>query len=60
MLNFYRRFLPGIAQVLKPLTSATSGTGNLSWTPAMQLACMTIQTKHTAETMVFVKAFEVL
>jgi hypothetical protein len=38
MLNFYHRFLPGIAKVLKPLTDATSGTGQLSWTPAMQLA----------------------
>ncbi len=38
MLNFYRRSLPGIAKVLKPLTDSTSGTGQLSWTPDMQLA----------------------
>jgi hypothetical protein len=38
MLNFYRRFLPGIARVLKPLTDATSGKGNLLWTSEMQTA----------------------
>ncbi len=32
MLNFCRRFLPGIARVLKPLTDATSGKGKLLWT----------------------------
>jgi hypothetical protein len=37
MLNFYCHFLPGIAKILKPLNDATSGTGTLSWTPAMQL-----------------------
>jgi hypothetical protein len=30
MINFYRRFLPGIAQILKPLTDATSTKGRLS------------------------------
>ncbi len=38
MLNFYRRFLPGIARVLKPLTDATSGKGKLLWTSEMQTA----------------------
>jgi hypothetical protein len=38
MLNFYHCFLPGTAKVLKPLTDAMSGTGQLSWTPDMQLA----------------------
>jgi hypothetical protein len=38
MLNFYRRFLPGIARVLKPLTDATSGKGKLLWTSEMQIA----------------------
>jgi Reverse transcriptase (RNA-dependent DNA polymerase) len=33
MINFYRRFLPGIAHIPKPLTDATSTKG-LSWTPA--------------------------
>jgi hypothetical protein len=32
MINFYRRFLPGIARILRPLTDATSGKGRLSWT----------------------------
>ncbi len=35
MVNFYRRFLPGIAHVLAPLTSATKGKGRLTWTPEM-------------------------
>jgi hypothetical protein len=38
MLNFYRCFLPGIAKVLKPLTDAMSGTGQLCWTPDVPLA----------------------
>jgi hypothetical protein len=38
MLNFWRRFLPGIARVLKPLTDATSGKGKLLWTSEMQIA----------------------
>jgi hypothetical protein len=37
MLNFYCHFLPGIAKILKPFNDATSGTGTLSWTPAIQL-----------------------
>jgi RNase H-like domain found in reverse transcriptase/Reverse transcriptase (RNA-dependent DNA polymerase)/Integrase zinc binding domain/Integrase core domain len=41
MINFYRRFLPGIAQILKPLTNATSGKGRLSWTPEMTLSFQT-------------------
>jgi hypothetical protein len=38
MINFYRRFLPGIAKIMKPLTDATSTKGRLSWTPEMTLA----------------------
>jgi hypothetical protein len=38
MLNFYWRFLPGIARVLKPMTDATSGKGKLLWTSEMQTA----------------------
>jgi transposase InsO family protein len=38
MINFYRRFLPGIAKIMKPLTDATSAKGRLSWTPEMTLA----------------------
>jgi hypothetical protein len=41
MINFYRRFLPGIARILKPLTDATSTTGHLSWTPEMTLSFQT-------------------
>jgi hypothetical protein len=41
MINFYRRFLPGIARILKPLTDATSIKGRLSWTPAMTLSFQT-------------------
>jgi hypothetical protein len=41
MINFYRRFLPGIARILKPLTDATSGKGRLSWTPEMTLSFQT-------------------
>ncbi len=49
MLNFYCRFLPDIAKVLKPLTDATSGTGHLSWTPALQLAFDTAESLLTSE-----------
>jgi hypothetical protein len=38
MTKFYRRFLPGIALVLHPLTDATSGKGKLLWTSEMQFA----------------------
>jgi cleavage and polyadenylation specificity factor subunit 1 len=41
MINFYRRFLPGIARILKPLTDATSTKGRLSWTPEMTLSFQT-------------------
>ena len=36
MLNFYRRFLPGIAVVLRPLTDALAGTPKrLQWSSQM-------------------------
>jgi hypothetical protein len=38
MLNFYRRFLPGIAHILKPLTDATAGSGKLIWMSEMQFS----------------------
>ena len=39
MLNFYRRFLPGIAAVLRPLTDALAGAPKkLVWTAAMTSA----------------------
>ena len=35
MVNFYRRFLPGIARMLQPLTDALKGTlKTLEWLPA--------------------------
>jgi hypothetical protein len=40
LVNFYRRFLPGIASMLRPLTDALKGnrpaTEKLSWTPEME------------------------
>jgi hypothetical protein len=38
MLNFYHRFLPAIAHILKPLTDATAGKGKLLWTSEMQFS----------------------
>jgi hypothetical protein len=39
MMNFYHRFLPGIAETLRPLTAALSGNPKvLSWQPAMETA----------------------
>jgi Reverse transcriptase (RNA-dependent DNA polymerase)/RNase H-like domain found in reverse transcriptase len=37
LLNYYRRFMPGLAKILCPLTDATAGKpkGRLQWTPAM-------------------------
>ncbi len=41
MINFYRRFLPGVAGTLRPLTAALSGNPKvlvLPWTPDMKTA----------------------
>jgi hypothetical protein len=39
MMNFYRRFLPGIAGTLRPLTAALSGNPKvLPWTPNIKTA----------------------
>ena len=39
MINFYRRFLPGIARTLQPLTAALAGNPKrLPWTPALEAA----------------------
>jgi hypothetical protein len=39
MINFYRRFLPGVAGTLRPLTAALSGNPKtLPWTPDMETA----------------------
>ena len=34
LLNYYRRFLPGLAAMVKPLTDLTSPKLHFSWTPA--------------------------
>ncbi len=40
LVNFYRRFLPGIASTLRPLTDALQGkrlaSERLTWTPEME------------------------
>ena len=42
MINFYRRFLPGAAGTLCPLTTALSGNPKtLPWTPEMETAFAT-------------------
>jgi transposase InsO family protein len=39
LLNYYRRFMPGLAKVICPLTDATAGKPKqLLWTPAMTTA----------------------
>ena len=39
LVNFYRRFLPGIAEVMRPLTDALAGAPRqLTWTEAMTSA----------------------
>jgi hypothetical protein len=39
MVNFYRRFLPGIARTLQPLTEALKGAPKLlEWLPAAAAA----------------------
>jgi len=39
LINFYRRFLPGVAETLRPLTDALQGNPkSLSWSPQLQTA----------------------
>ena len=39
MINFYRRFLPGVARTLRPLTNALAGNPRaITWSPEMQTA----------------------
>jgi hypothetical protein len=38
ILNFYRRFLPGVARLLAPLHTANAEKGPLQWTPERQAA----------------------
>jgi hypothetical protein len=48
MINFCRRFLPGIARILKTLTDATSTKGRLSWTPEMTLSFQTAKSSFSS------------
>ena len=42
MVNFYRRFLPGVARTLRPLTNALAGNPcSLNWSTEMQTALET-------------------
>ena len=38
LLNYYRRFLPGLVTLVKPLTDLTSPKLPFSWTPACDSA----------------------
>ena len=52
MLNFYRRFIPGIATVLQPLTDSLAGTPKqLIWTGQMHKAFSTAKTKLARATL---------
>jgi len=53
MLNFFRRFLPGIAHTLKPLTDLTSGKGAIKWTPTMQAAFLSAKQALASATPLF-------
>lgn len=51
LLNFYRRFLPGIARVLLPLTNSLASSNlKWSWTPAMEVAFQTARESLCAAT----------
>jgi hypothetical protein len=41
MINFYRRFLPGLSRILLPLTNACKGKGPISWTDQLQSSFQT-------------------
>jgi hypothetical protein len=47
MANFYRRFIPAAAQVLRPLTDAVKGgqAAAVDWTPAMAAAFQPVKDK---------------
>ncbi len=38
LINFYRRFIPAAAAILKPLTDSLPGADRLTWSPEMQAA----------------------
>jgi hypothetical protein len=41
MLNFYRRFLPGLSRIIQPLTDECKGSGQITWTAELQKAFQT-------------------
>jgi hypothetical protein len=41
MMNFYRRFLPGISGTLRPLAALSGNPKILPWTPDMETAFAT-------------------
>jgi cleavage and polyadenylation specificity factor subunit 1 len=47
MANFYRRFIPAAAQVLKPLTDAVKGgqASSVDWTPEMATAFQQVKSR---------------
>jgi cleavage and polyadenylation specificity factor subunit 1 len=55
MVNFYRRFLPSAARILRPLTDALRGgakpSAAVDWTPAMQSAFDTMKEALAAATL---------
>jgi cleavage and polyadenylation specificity factor subunit 1 len=53
MLNFFRRFLPGIAHTLKPLTDLTSGKGAIKWTSEMHAAFLSAKQALASATPLF-------
>jgi cleavage and polyadenylation specificity factor subunit 1 len=53
MLNFFRRFLPGIAHTLRPLTDLTSKKGAIKWTPEMHAAFLSAKQALASATPLF-------
>ena len=54
MLNFYRRFLPGIAEVLRPLTDALAGAPRqLAWSEQMERAFQQAKERLAEATLLF-------
>ena len=51
MINFYNRFLPGIAKILRPLTDALVGNPKiLTWSPELQTAFQTAKSALASAT----------
>jgi transposase InsO family protein len=51
LVNFYRRFLPGIAGILKPLTDALAGNPkSLEWSPSLERSFLAAKAALAAAT----------